>query len=100
MPDDLALDLDNEQQLLRARMEAASNKKKRKSVIQKDWKKQFRNVLPFSTTKIPSNLSIDQASLVAFRATNTDQISVIPAEKKDISIHLPLRKKLALHNVN
>ena len=36
MPDDLALDLDNEQQLLRARMEAASNKKKRKSAIQKD----------------------------------------------------------------
>ena len=36
VPDDLALDLDNEQQLLRARMEAASNKKKRKSAIQKD----------------------------------------------------------------
>ena len=36
VPDDLAFDLDNEQQLLRARMEAASNKKKRKSAIQKD----------------------------------------------------------------
>ena len=53
-------------------------------------------------TKILSNLFIDhsQAPLVAFRATNSDQIFVVLAEKKVILIQLPLRKKLALDNVN
>ena len=68
----------------------------------KDLKKQFRNVFSSSTTKILSNLFIDhsQAPLVAFRATNMDQIFVVLAEKKVILIQLPLRKKLALDNVN
>ena len=68
----------------------------------KDLKKQFRNALPSSTIKILSNLFIDhsQAPLVAFRATNSDQILVVLAEKKVILIQLPLRKKLALDNVN
>ena len=92
LSDDLASDLEGENQLNKARRETASNKKKREANKLNDRMKQFWNAYIFRRNIETFSKSNEGQS--SYKINSEHQIYVISAEKKDISsLTVPFEKQ-------
>ena len=92
LSDDLAFDLEGENQLNKARRETVSNKKKREANKFNDRMKQFWNASIFRRNIETFSKSNEGQS--SYKINSEHQIYVISAEKKDISsLTVPFEKQ-------
>ena len=92
LSDDLAFDLEGENQLNKARRETVSNKKKREANKFNDRMKQFWNASIFRRNIETFSKSNEGQS--SYKINSEHQIHVISAEKKDISsLTVPFEKQ-------
>ena len=92
LSDDLAFDLEGDNQLNKARRETVSNKKKREANKFNDRMKQFWNASIFRRNIETFSKSNEGQS--SYKINSEHQIHVISAEKKDISsLTVPFEKQ-------